>query len=316
MKKTILYLILSLLAVAILFGITTIVFLKNPSKVSKFDLPISNDYEVVEFVEPDKTLYYLSDVSTIYDVIDEYGGTHFQQSIDFDGTGMSIVLRNKKTGELETYEYTGGYYFELDGHQVKCENSNFGLMYSSALNFDFNPDYDTILTPGTYITDILVVTNSGEIFMHEMDFSLMADPTSNLTSQDKPDTLTHIENETTAAGLPVIPNLKRSWYHANDPSNCIVTVTNQDDDTFDLHIVCIKENSAEIATTDVSFTLDNVHKDSSTVRGESTFEYTDSYQNKGTGKISISAETIILVLQEEQITDASWGVSSASGCYY
>lgn len=313
MKKTVLYLILSFLAVAVLFSATAF-FIQNSTAFNSDSITIkpSDDYEIIDFVEPEKKIYYLSDVETKTSIkVDGDDTLHFQQCIDLDGTGMEMTVKHKKSGEVKTYKYNG-YYFELDGEQIKCE----GPISNSTLSLQYETKLDTILTPANRQAKVLLVTDNGDHVLHDWSFSLMCDPNSNLSSHSHDEEDVHVEKETTEAGLPILPDITRAWHHSNQPDQNIVTITNQDDNSFTLNIVSIKDQASQVATADVPITLKNVHKNGSIVAGECKFEYTDSYGNKGYGVINVHEDAIILVIQEVFNTGASWSISNATGVYY
>ncbi len=348
MKKTTVLLICSFLAVAILFGATAVVA-KNIS-LNKMDeeLSTSSLYEIVEFVEPDKTEYYLSDVQTV-PVTANKDENRFIQKIDFDGTGMSITVRNVKTGEEQKYDYTCNY-FELDG-QIVIEEDN--------ISFRFDPGMNVMLTEGQYTADVILVTDDGESVIHKMPFTIVKDPvetqapteketiketqtptqapTQNETQaevQSETPTLTESSqnnkpsdkktqnqeekpteaNETSDDG-PVLSDITRTWNHMNNPNGVSLSINSQSGNTLNMTITCIKPNASQVVCADISVTLDDVWQDGNVVRGSGSFSYTDSFSNTGTGEIAVSDNVIILSINEETNAGLGFGISYASGKY-
>ncbi len=190
MKKTLLFLCLSICAVAILFG-TTLIMAKNSSTnnsankqlhfiynsddvkdiESMEDIDIVYDtsneqednYEVIEFVEPDKTVYSMSDVYT-QELGEIDGEQQFIQQINLDNAGMSMTVKNTQTGKTKKYEYSY-YYFNLDGEDIKCEDTHF--------NFYLDIDANVLLTPDEYTVYVNLITDDGDNVMYPMKIQLV-----------------------------------------------------------------------------------------------------------------------------------------------
>ena len=64
---------------------------------------VQNKYEFVSYTEPDKTVYVI-DVDTYIEYMEDANGNMRAFRIfEYDKTGMTATIRNKKTGELITY---------------------------------------------------------------------------------------------------------------------------------------------------------------------------------------------------------------------
>ena len=314
MKKTIFKLILSFLAVAIILSVTTVIIIqKSANEIASSDFTPSNDYEVLDWHGPDKDIYYLSDVQTVsFETSEETNDIHFRQFIDFDCEGLTMTVKHKKTGDTKTYNYSG-YSFEVDGEENQYNNVNFTS--KSSMSVQYIAQADTILTPGQFEAQVILVTDNGDCVVENWSFLLMDDPKSSLTMHSKKDDI-HSEPETTPEGMPILPDISRAWYHAKEPGVHYLSITDQEDGSFTLHISSVTGEDSPIATADVPITLENVHRDGSIVTGESDFEYTDSYGNKGVGKINVHEDAIILVINEVYSSGSNLGISKATGVYY
>ena len=335
MKKKLLAL---LIVVAVLTGVTCVTAAVINKPVSAKPVPgntnikttESNIYEVVDFVPPTKTVYSLSEVYTI-DISTEPGEVKFVQNLDFDGTGMSMTVKNKNTGETSTYDYTCDH-FNLEGEHIKCEG---------ALSFYFNPGVNTVLTEGEHTTEVMLITDDGECVMHETTFYLVDDSEKDTQSDTESEKNTDGKNqdikiktpESTQKNEPqkpvsdkddakeetdeqlVLPPLHSIWVHYNNPHGCTIEITNQNGNTLDFTICSTNVNATKIATADVTVTLNEVYKDGDIIRGNGTFEYTDSFSNSGTGTLNISENAIILVINEEYNAGRGFGISNNTGKY-
>ncbi len=112
----------------------------------------------------------------------------------------------------------------------------------------------------------------------------------------------------------VIPNVVGIWKHENRADGYSVVVNWQNGNELNFTITAIRGNYAQIATADVTTTINNVYSDGACVRGEGTFDYTDSFGNSGIGRISVSENAIVLVVEETNST-SSWGIAFATGEY-
>ncbi len=113
---------------------------------------------------------------------------------------------------------------------------------------------------------------------------------------------------------PVMPKVTGTWKHENYPNACSVTVNIQNGNTLDFTVTSIKGNASQIATSDISVTLDTEY-DGSLVRGYADFEYVDSFGCGGTGSISVSENAILLVINEEFNDGGRWSIANATGTY-
>lgn len=121
-------------------------------------------YEVVDFTAPDKKVYSLKD-----DIIPSYtenenGDIVAGDTVDFDGTGMSITVRNKLTGKTETYKYECRY----------MENPEDGSLerVDRWLTFEFNTEPGTKLTAGEYAARVICITEDGSYVCVDIPFTL------------------------------------------------------------------------------------------------------------------------------------------------
>lgn len=165
MKKTLLCLFLSICAVAALVGATIVMSGKGSEAEQDVPRVQSEEYEVVEFVAPDKTVYSMSDFD-IAEMEGEDGTSRLVQILAFDYTGMRMTVRSKKTGKTKEYEYKC-YNFELDGKVIKCEDRPFML--------EFYADADAVLAPGEYTAEATLITTDGQCVVYQMPFTLVAD---------------------------------------------------------------------------------------------------------------------------------------------
>ncbi len=327
MKKTISILLVAVFVVASVVGVTAAV----SNNIKPATVPRDTDekatsselYEVVDFVPPEKTVYSLSDVQNIDISIDE-NENRFVQNIDFDGTGMSMTVRHKETGKVTKYDYTCEY-FDFEGEPLKCEG---------ALSFYFNPGVNVVLTEGKHTTEIMLITDDDECVLHEMEFTLVDDTKKETVPPTQAETKTKSENKSktnTKTNKPesnnnnntvdtqesidevVIPELRSTWYHSNNPTGCVIKVNNQNGNTLDLSVSLSNENATKIALADINVTLSDVYYDGSIIRGEGSFNYTDSFGNEGTGGISVSENVIILVFDEEYNAGRGFGIANATG---
>ncbi len=322
MKKTLAIVFVAIFVVAGVVGVTAAVASKNaPQKTALDDTnekaTSSNLYEVVEFVPPKKTVYSLSEVYSI-DISTEKGEEKFVQQVNFDGTGMSMTIKNQQTGKTNKYEYSCQY-FNLDGQEIKSEDP---------LAFNFNPGVNTVLTAGEYTTEIMLTTEDNESVLHEMTFTLVEDTSENTqTPTEKPSEAETQPNKPVAdknndkdnkeeesAETLVIPQLRNFWYHSNNPNRCTIEITNQNENTLSLTICSSNENATKIATAKVTVTLNDVYEDN-IIRGNGSFEYTDSFGNSGTGTLNVSENVILMVINEEYNAGRGFGISNSTGKY-
>ena len=113
----------------------------------------------------------------------------------------------------------------------------------------------------------------------------------------------------------VMPTITGTWKHEKFPSNCSIDVNMQCENTLDMTITVANDRLTKIASSHVKVTLDNVYDDGVVIRGEGSFEYTDSFGNEGTGIVSASENVILLIINEEYNAGRGWGISRATGDY-
>ncbi len=112
----------------------------------------------------------------------------------------------------------------------------------------------------------------------------------------------------------VVPDVTGLWKNENNLDGCTIEVTNQNGNTMDLAITSVRGNAAQIATFNITVTLDTQMVGPS-VRGEDSFEYTDSFGNTGNCTVSVSENVITLVVTEESNAGGNWGIANATGDY-
>lgn len=330
MKKILAIVLIAIFVVVSVVGVTaTVSKSAKPITLNNSDIVLtsSEHYEVVEFTAPEKTVYSLSeDVYTIDVGVDKNGNDSFLQQVNFDGTGMSITVKNTRTNKTEKHDYSCEY-FDLDGRKMKCEN---------CLSFKFEPEKNTILTQGEYITQVILTTNDGSMVLYNMTFTLVDDtikqpptqaptqePTTpqneannvekNIAPDNNESDIEYSENEETEDEV-VLPQIRSVWYAENNPNGCSICINSQQGNTLNLTVSAVRGKSSQIATSDITVTLDCEYDDS-IVRGYGGFEYTDSFGNCGTGSISVSENVIILVINEEYNSGRGWGISHNTGKY-
>lgn len=316
MKKNLLFIAIPVLAVAFLFGTTAVLANEISTEISTKDnyneFTSSEIYEVVEFTPPDKTVYTLSEVTTIKWA----DSTDFSQAVDFDGTGMSMTVMNTSTKKISKYTYSCEY-FELDGKQFKC-GSNFTFNFESALNVE--------LVPGEYEADVMLMTDDEECVIQPIKFIIINDPETEPPTQASTTTETSSktdETDSTTQAVPteeptekmVMPELKKDWHKSDASHNANIEILKQDGNKLVLLISSVKNNDADqIAYTQVYVTLHNVYSTEGVIKGEGVFQYTDTFGNEGTGGISVSENEIILVMNKEY-SNEGWSVNNATGKY-
>lgn len=324
MKKTLIIILTIIFAVGSVIGVTAAVSKNTKNAVIKdnsYQLTSSEVYEVVEFIPPQKTVYSLSDVYTTYLGPDENGKENFVQNIDFDGTGMSMTVKNKETGKVEKHDYICEY-FDLEGKEIKCEK---------CLSFKFEPGINTVLKEGIYTTSVILTTHDSHTVIHEMEFTLISDEKPVATPHTEPQTQAPTKTPTnpvtdksesssddvkqTEDDELVMPDITRTFVRTNDPSGSAIIVNSQNGNTLDLTISISNENSTKIAYTDVTVTLQDLYYDGAVVRGEGYFDYTDSFGNAGTGSVAVSENVIILVINEEYNSGRGFGITYTTGKY-
>lgn len=337
MKKTISMVLIAIFVISSVIGVTAVISKNNIIKKPPLDTIAENTtssehYEVIEFVPPEKTVYSLNDVYTV-DLSTNEEEKKFVQQIDFDGTGMSMTVKNNKTGDIKKHDYTCSH-FNLEGEYIKTEG---------CLTFNFNPGINTELTEGKYTTQVVLTLEDGECIFQEMEFTLTDDTTNKPSAQTQTEPITETpqkqqaENKTQLSDTSTdketnddkhdtnsdktntdeitIPQLKNIWCHARNPRGCTIRILSQDGNSFDMQICSSNEDATKIATADVSVTLKDVYYDGSVVRGNGSFEYTDSFGNTGTGTINVSENVILMVINEGYNAGSLWGISNTTGKY-
>lgn len=112
----------------------------------------------------------------------------------------------------------------------------------------------------------------------------------------------------------VIPDVTGLWKNENNPNGCTIEVTSQDGNTLDMTITSVRGNAAQIATFSIIVTV-TPEMYGNIMRGEDSFEYTDSFGNTGNCIVSVSENVITLVVTEETNAGGNWGISNATGDY-
>lgn len=119
-------------------------------------------YEIVDFKAPDKKTYTMNDVYDMPLIGEDGTLSSFCQQIDFDGTGTSMTLRNKQTGEITKYEYNCTY----------VKTGDVDLKFEDSIYFDFPTEMDEVLTEGIYTAMAIVMTPDNECIRHDFTFTL------------------------------------------------------------------------------------------------------------------------------------------------
>ena len=131
------------------------------------------------------------------------------------------------------------------------------------------------------------------------------------------------ENTTTETQAPeqqnsndelVIPTVTGIWKHEEYPAGCSIEVEVQDGNTLTFTIYAIRGQAAQIASCNktITFTPEYV---GSEIRGYAEFDYTDSFNNSGTCKMSVAENVITLIVEQQVDGGAGWSMGHASGDY-
>ena len=179
MKKTLAILLVAILAIASVVGVTAASaqgvktedstsglceIIESKADASAYASTQSSDlYEIIEFTSPDKTVYSLTeDVCTQYTKVDDE--IVEIPAVDFDGTGMSMTIRNKVTGNTETYTYE---YRMMEDEGVETRIHRY-------LAFEFFPEEGEVLTEGEYAVRVICISESGDYVCIDIPFTLVA----------------------------------------------------------------------------------------------------------------------------------------------
>lgn len=109
-----------------------------------------------------------------------------------------------------------------------------------------------------------------------------------------------------------LPDVTGTWVNENNP-HCTAQIVDQNNNKLYLVINSANEDLSKIATAKILVTL-NLWNDGVIVRGDSDFNYTDSFDNVGTGRVSISENVITIAIDKADKTNI-WGITNASGNY-
>ena len=309
MKKTLLYLLLSCIAVAALFGVTAIV--ADNRMTENFDLNniSSKNYEVVYFVPPYRTIYYMSEVVTT-EYTDDDGNKQHSYHLPFDGTGMSITVKHKKTGKVKNYNYDCEY-FELDGETIKYENP-----------ISFNNDLDSKFrySEGEHTTSVVLTTDDGEIVMHDFTYTIVDDAKVNspTTAEQTPTEIKYqtppTENDESGKQL-ILDDVRGVWHHQINQKNCKIEITEQNSNELQFTITVSNERGTQVAIAVVSATLDDIRELDGVLYGQGDFVYKDTFHNASTGKIKVSKDSLTLSLTQGYNSNRGWSIMRAIGEY-
>lgn len=144
---------------------------KTTFKVNISDLYFGDDFkysEIYEFVSYDDPLQkeYVIGKDTYIDSFYDYDDSEvFYETIDFDLTDITVTVKNKETGKLETY---GEDNIFID----------FSYTYSGT---------ESLLTPGTYTALGEVITDDGEIVPFDYSFKLISEEEENKKNKPSED---------------------------------------------------------------------------------------------------------------------------------
>lgn len=310
MKKTLLLLLISIFTAALLFGATALVSKGISQKVADCPSDTSDDYTIEEFIPPKKTCYSLSEINSYKLNPDGSGEYILTQEIDFDGTGMSMVVKNNTNGNIQEYTYNCDY-FKLDDQLLKFEE-----YFWFDFSIEENANANGVLTPGKYSADVILVTDDGGYITTPFYFTVEASPEA--TTPTEPETQNNTEAEQgtekpTQENALVMPKLSKRWHKVNDDGGHI-EILQQNGNDLKL-LVTNSYNGTHFVSTKVSITLKDVHMVDGVMKGTSAFNYTDSTDNKGVGVISVSENSIVLTMKQEYDKGAGWSVNNTTGKY-
>ena len=317
MKKTLLYLLLSITGVAILFGVTAIVTGRIENSPQDKIRNSSELYEILEFIPPDRTVYSLTETYREY-----YDNSNYRELVKFDGTGMSMTVQNKVSGEVKTYKYISYEYYVGDEKVQSGKN----------LFFDFTPEENTYLKEGEYTTYVYLLTDDGEIVITKMKFNLVDETKEGATKipNQKPKNETVTEpslaqpqgEDIPALAEPiekdedlVIKDITGIWKQVNNPDSNKIEIFNQRSNRFDMTITASDEKKDRVVTSKVSVVMTDVWVKDNKIQGEGEFRYTDSYGNKGIGMLILEDEKLVLGITQDHDHGRGMGVVDAIGEY-
>ncbi len=310
MKKTLLYLLVSILAVTALFGTTAIVANDKMIKDYNYEIESSDLYEVVYFAPPYRTIYSLSEIET-NEYIDENGKKNLSQNLNFDGTGMSITVKHKESGRVKNYNY-GCEYFELDGETIK---------YEDPISFFSDPNNKYRYTEGDHTTSVMLTTDDGEFVLHDFTYTIVDDAKSD-TIKAPVQTPTEIRHQTPeydtedkSESLLILPDIRGVWKHEINQENCKIEITEQHGNSLEITITVENEKGTQVAISKVNVTLDYMWTQNDVIYGKGDFIYIDSYKNAGTGKIQVSKNSLNIDFTQEHNSGRGWSILKATGNY-
>ncbi len=97
------------------------------------------------------------------------------------------------------------------------------------------------------------------------------------------------------------------WTHTQSPDTYSLVIFEQQNNKISFEITAIKGDGAQIATAQVT----NVEL----INGNGTFEFVDSFDNRGKGEIIISDDTITLTYPANIVYQGNWCIDSGAGNY-
>ena len=308
MKKTLLYLLLSILAVTALFGVTAIVADNRMAESSGLASKSSDKYEVVYFEPPYRTIYYLSEVRTT-EYIDEDGNKQLDYSLPFDGTGMSITVKHKESGKVKNYNYECEY-FDLDGESIKYEDP---IRFSNDSNSKFR------FTEGEHTTSVELTTEDGEVVLHDFTYTMVDDdrPDVETTPAQTPTEVKYQtpEKEDASENHLILNDVRGEWIHQINQENCKIEITKQNSNELEMTITISNEKGTQVAIAAVNVAIDEIYIIDGELCGEGDFVYKDTFHNAGTGKIKVSQDSLTLSLSQGYNSNRGWNILRAIGEY-
>ena len=328
MKKTILLLLISTFATALLFSVTALMSKTYSERAIDSTISTSSAYTILHFEPPIKNVYTLDEINCYIPNEGSDCPNHtLKQEIEFDGEGMFMIVKDANNN-VRTYEYSCEY-FEIDGQILKFEEY---------FKFDFDIEENLneygLLEERIYTANVILVTDNGDCITHDFDFFIEDAPATPTDTQSAPQPSTEKITETqeptekptekltekptekpTEKSNLVIPTLKKHWNKANETGQHI-EILSQNGNKLTM-IITNANDASDIVSTEFTVTLNNVYESDGLIKGNGTFHYTDSLGIKGVGVIIVSKNTIILDMSSQYPAgqNTGWCVNTSTGKY-
>lgn len=97
------------------------------------------------------------------------------------------------------------------------------------------------------------------------------------------------------------------WTHIEYPDAYSLIIFDRQDNKISFEITAVRGNGAQIATAQVA--------DVELIDGKGTFEFTDSFDNSGNGKIAIIGDTLSLEYNTNEPYQGNWCIDAGQGSY-